>query len=69
MAIGLRIRELRRNMGLSQKELAFLLGKQPHVLCKIEKGKRRITGEELAVFARILDISVSDLLDEKTTTQ
>ncbi|MEN6348303.1 MAG: helix-turn-helix transcriptional regulator [Syntrophomonas sp.] len=45
--IGWRIKELRKGMGMSQKELALLIGKPSHVVCKIEKGKRRVTGDEI----------------------
>lgn len=61
--IGQRIKDLRLNKGLSQSELGTLVGKPPDVICKIEKGKRRVMGTEIKLFADALDITVIDLLE------
>lgn len=62
--IGQRIKDQRLKKKLSQTELGNMVGKTADVICKIEKGKRRVTGEEVKTFADALEVSVSDLLDD-----
>lgn len=61
--IGKKIRDLRICKGLSQIELGLVVGKRSDVICKIEKGTRRVTADEVPLFAKALDVSSSYLLD------
>lgn len=63
--LGLRIKTLRKGKGLSQKELATLMGyKDVSTITKIETGINDITTENLYKLADILSISVFDILDK-----
>jgi len=62
--IGKRIKELRRNEGLSQKELGLML--YPSVtyqqIQKYEKGKNIISINYIYQLANIFDVKIIDLL-------
>ena len=53
LEIGVRIRELRRARGLSQRELAKLIGVSPHSLSSAERGAP-LTASRLLAVARVL---------------
>ncbi len=59
--LGARVRELRRQAGLSQAELARRLEISPSYLNLIEHNKRRIAGALLRRTAAALDVAVDDL--------
>lgn len=64
---GVAIRRLRREMKLSQRALADrvqLLGVDlsKNAVQRIESGQRFVTDIELKVFARALNVSVTDLI-------
>ena len=59
--VGLKIRETRRALGLSQSELARRMGISPAYLNLIEFSKRRIGGPLLEKAADCLNLSTSDL--------
>ena len=60
---GLRIRQLRSNKNLSQEKLAFLTGFHRTYIGMIERGERNISLTNMAVFAKIFEMSISELLD------
>ena len=61
--IGLRIKEVRKAKGLSQKELAERMGyKDPSTLAKVETGVNGISVETLLRYAEVLGVSVGELL-------
>lgn len=62
--IASRIREARRMSGLSQGQVAKMLGLQRPSVTEIESGNRAVAAEELAKIAEIFDVSVSWLLGE-----
>jgi transcriptional regulator with XRE-family HTH domain len=64
--IASRIREARRLAGLSQGQVAKMLGLQRPSVTEIESGNRTVAAEELAKLAGIFDVSVSWLLGEDT---
>ena len=45
--LGTRLRETRETSGLSQSELAELVGKETRVIVDMETGKRAVTATEL----------------------
>ena len=54
-----RVRLARQQAGLSQAQVARLLGMHRPSISEIEAGRRRVSAEELAAFARIYEVSVS----------
>ena len=59
--LGARVRQLRRQAGLTQAELARRVGVSASYLNLIEHNKRRIAGGLVLRIARELDVEVSDL--------
>ena len=61
--LGLRLKQLRKQKGLSQCQLADLMGYKDHsTLAKIETGINDITIENLYKYASILEVDVSEIL-------
>jgi transcriptional regulator with XRE-family HTH domain len=60
--IASRIKEARKAAGLSQGQLAGLLGMQRPSVSEIEAGNRRVSGEEISRLVELLDVSSSWLL-------
>lgn len=58
----LRLRELRKAQGLTQKELARAAGVQQGAVGKWERGENQLKLTEAAIFADLLDCSVDDLI-------
>jgi transcriptional regulator with XRE-family HTH domain len=62
--IASRIRDARRMAGLSQGQVAKLLGLQRPSVTEMEAGNRAVTAEELAKLAEIYEASATWLLGE-----
>ena len=63
--LGKRLRILRKQKGLSQSQLADLMGYKDHsTLAKVETGVNDITVETLYKYASILGVDVKDILNE-----
>ena len=62
--IASRIREARHLAGLSQGQVAKMLGLQRPSVTEIEAGNRAVAAEELAKLSEIFDVSVAWLLGE-----
>lgn len=62
--IAARIKEARKMAGLSQGQVAKLLKVHRPTISEIEAGNRRVSGEELAQFAELFDVSVAWLVGE-----
>jgi transcriptional regulator with XRE-family HTH domain len=60
--VGRRVQEARKRAGLTQQAVADVLGADNTVITKVEKGKRRLNGFELALVAERLGVSVRELL-------
>ncbi len=60
---GLRIRQLRTENELSQEKLSFVTGFHRTYIGMIERGERNISLTNMAVFAKVFKMSVSELLD------
>lgn len=58
---GQRIRELRRERGLSQEDLAELCGLDRTYISGIERGLRNVALRNIEVLAQALGVSLSDL--------
>ena len=57
--LGERLRLAREQAGLSQGQVARMLGMHRPTISEIEAGRRRVTAEELATFARTYEVSVT----------
>lgn len=60
---GLRIRQLRIEKNLSQERLSFVTGFHRTYIGMIERGERNISLINMAVFAKVFEMSISELLD------
>jgi transcriptional regulator with XRE-family HTH domain len=65
-SFGLRIRELRENKKVSQEKLSFSTGFHRTYIGMIERGERNISLTNMAVFAKVFELNLSELLDFKT---
>lgn len=63
--IGDKIRKIREHKGLSQEVIAFELGISQPTYARLEKKDVRISITRLIEITKILNISVSELIDEK----
>ena len=62
-AFGKRIRTLRTDRGLSQEQLAELTGFHRTYIGMIERGERNLSLSNIGVFAKVFEMSVSELMD------
>jgi transcriptional regulator with XRE-family HTH domain len=62
---GKRIRELREDLNLSQEQLSFATGFHRTYIGMIERGERNISLTNMAVFAKVFKMDLSDLLNHK----
>lgn len=61
--LGLRIRQLRESVDLTQKQLADKLAIQRTALVQIEAGSRKLSAEEVLAAARLFNVTVEQLMD------
>ena len=54
--LGVRIREARERLGLSQEELAAAVSRDQGAISEYESGKRRLSVVDLPVFAKTLQV-------------
>ncbi len=62
--IAARIREARKSSGLSQGQIAKLMGLHRPSISEIEAGNRRVSAEELSKLAELLDVTVAWLVGD-----
>ncbi|HEX6278627.1 MAG TPA: helix-turn-helix transcriptional regulator, partial [Pyrinomonadaceae bacterium] len=60
---GKRIRTLRTDRGLSQEQLAELTGFHRTYIGMIERGERNLSLSNIGMFAKVFEMSVSQLMD------
>lgn len=63
MEFGLRVRQLRVDKNISQEKLSFATGFHRTYIGMIERGERNISLTNIAVFAKVFEMTVSELLD------
>lgn len=66
--IATRIREARKLAGLSQGQVAQILGLHRPAVSEIEAGNRRVTAQEISQLTALFDVSASWLLGEGAET-
>ena len=67
MLFGNRIKELREEQGLLQRQLAAVLGVDVPMFSKIERGDRRAKREPVVILAQQLNANEDELHKEKLT--
>ncbi len=65
VAVGLRVRTLRKKNGMSQEKLGSMLGITFQQIQKYERGTNRISASMLVKAARALEVSPASLLPEE----
>ncbi len=63
---GKRIRTLRTERNLSQEKLAELTGFHRTYIGIVERGERNISLSNIGTFAKVFEMSVSELMDFET---
>lgn len=66
--IAERIREARKSAGLSQGQVAKLMGLHRPSVSEIEAGNRRVSADELSKLADLFDVSVAWLVGDAPET-
>lgn len=61
---GARLRQAREQLGLSQEDLAALVGKDQRSISEYETGKRRLSVTDLPALAAALKVSIVFFFDE-----
>jgi transcriptional regulator with XRE-family HTH domain len=64
-AIGCRLRELRKERGLTQAELARQIGIQQSDLSRMEKGEYRVSLDNLFKILGVFDLDLADFFGKK----
>lgn len=64
VALGARVRRWRKHSGLTLRRCAELSGLTPPMLCKIEKGGRRLSANDMQTLSRVLGVSIECLYEE-----
>jgi transcriptional regulator with XRE-family HTH domain len=60
MRIGEALKKARESKGLTQKQLADMLYVDPSLVCRWEKGQRRIMADDLITILEILGICIDE---------
>jgi len=64
IAFGEKVRQLRKDLGLSQEELSFRANLHRTYIGMIERGEKNITIENIQKIANALDVSIKTLFEE-----
>lgn len=65
LAIAKRLRIAREMAGLSQSQVAVMLGLHRPSISEVEAGRRKVSAEELARLAKIYDVDVDWVMEAK----
>ena len=63
---GNKIKKLRLDKNISQEKLSFLTGFHRTYIGMIERGERNISLTNMAVFAKVFEMNLSELIDFST---
>ena len=63
---GARIKQLRLDKNISQEKLSFLTGFHRTYIWMIERGERNISLTNMAIFSRVFELNLSELLNFKS---
>lgn len=56
--LGVRIREARERLGMSQEDFALAVAKDQRAISEYERGKRKLSVTDLPTFAQVLGVPV-----------
>lgn len=68
-SIAVRLRAAREQAGLSQGQVAKILGLQRPSVSEIEAGRRKVSAEELTRLADVYNVSISWLTNEEAAIE
>ncbi len=63
--IGNRIRQYRSNRGITQEELAYMIGSSSAYICNVELGKKKPSLQMLSEIADAMNLTVNDFLYDR----
>ncbi len=63
LKFGKRVKELRKKAGITQEQMAELIGIEPPNISKMESGMHFPQPEKIERIAKALDVSISDLFE------
>lgn len=63
---GNKVKKLRLDKSISQEQLSFLTGFHRTYIGMIERGERNISLTNMAVFAKVFEMNLSELVDFTT---
>lgn len=64
--LNLRLKKAREYLGLTQEDVAKLLGVSRVIITNIELGIRKVSAEELLKFSKIYGWTMEELMEENT---
>jgi len=67
--IASRLKMARKMAGLSQTQIAKIIGLKRPAISEIEAGRRNVSAEEIAIFAETYDVDISWLLNMKSSNK
>ena len=63
--IGDRIRQYRSIRGITQEELAYMIGSSSAYICNVELGKKKPSLQMLSEIADVMNLTVNDFLYDR----
>ena len=67
--LGIRLKKAREYLGLTQEDVAKLLGVSRVIITNIESGTRKVSADELEKFSKIYGRSMDELMNGKITEE
>jgi transcriptional regulator with XRE-family HTH domain len=64
-ALGLRIRQARERLRISQEEFAAFVSKDQRAISEYENGKRKLPAIDIPVFAKVLQVPLTYFFEEE----
>ena len=61
--LGTRLKEAREYLGLTQEDVAKLMGVSREIITNIEAGTRKVSAEELSKFSKIYGWTMEELME------
>lgn len=58
--VGKRVKELRNKLGISQEELAYIVGLDRTYITSVERGKRNISIVNIEKLAKALNVTLAE---------
>lgn len=65
--LGTRLKDVREDLGLTQENVAKLMGVSRVIITNIETGTRKVSAEELSKFSKIYGWTMEELMEGANT--